>query len=64
MDTKPLIGISANYAENNSKLAENYYKSVVAAGGIPVIVPVTTDSEVLERRFLCSTALFAVAEAI
>ena len=49
MDTKPLIGISANYAENNSKLAENYYKSVVAAGGIPVIVPVTTDSEVLEK---------------
>lgn len=46
---KPLIGISANYAENNAKIAENYYKSIIAAGGIPVIIPVTTCSEVLER---------------
>ncbi len=46
---KPLIGISANYGENNSKLAENYYKSIIAAGGIPVIIPVTDCNDTLER---------------
>lgn len=46
---KPLIGISANYAENNAKLAENYYKSVIAAGGVPVIIPITDNTEILER---------------
>lgn len=48
MNIKPLIGISANYGDNNSKLAENYYKSVVAVGGVPVIIPVTDDLTTIE----------------
>lgn len=48
MNIKPLIGISANYGDNNSKLAENYYKSVVAVGGVPVIIPVTDDLATIE----------------
>lgn len=48
MNIKPLIGISANYGDSNSKLAENYYKSVVAVGGVPVIIPVTDDLATIE----------------
>ena len=46
---KPLIGISANFQENNSMLAQQYYESVILAGGAPVIIPVTTDNEVLTK---------------
>jgi microsomal dipeptidase-like Zn-dependent dipeptidase/gamma-glutamyl-gamma-aminobutyrate hydrolase PuuD len=46
---KPIIGISANYKENNSMLAEKYYQSVILAGGAPVIVPATTDKAVLAK---------------
>ena len=48
MNIKPLIGISANYGDSNSKLAENYYKSIVAVGGVPVIIPVTDDLATIE----------------
>ena len=39
---KPVIGITANYGEQTAKLAEGYYKQVVAAGGIPLIIPPLT----------------------
>ena len=35
----PLIGITGNYGEKGCELGEGYYRSVVAAGGIPVVVP-------------------------
>ncbi|MBR1687915.1 MAG: membrane dipeptidase [Prevotella sp.] len=44
---KPVIGITGNYAEQSAKLAEGYYKSVVRAGGVPVIIPPTADTEVI-----------------
>jgi microsomal dipeptidase-like Zn-dependent dipeptidase/gamma-glutamyl-gamma-aminobutyrate hydrolase PuuD len=46
---KPLIGISANYKENNSMLAEKYYESVIAAGGVPVIIPVMQNPIVIDK---------------
>ncbi|MBP5731371.1 MAG: membrane dipeptidase [Bacteroidaceae bacterium] len=36
---KPVIGITANFGEYGSQLAEAYYESVRIAGGVPVIVP-------------------------
>ena len=42
---KPVIGITANYGEQLSKLAEGYYKSVVRAGGVPVIIPPLSDTD-------------------
>lgn len=36
---RPLIGITGNYANETCTLAEGYYKSVLQAGGIPVIIP-------------------------
>lgn len=41
-DERPVIGITANYGEQTAKLAEGYYKQVVAAGGIPLIIPPLT----------------------
>ena len=41
-EERPVIGITANYGEQTAKLAEGYYKQVVAAGGIPLIIPPLT----------------------
>ena len=44
-DVKPVIGITGNYGELTCKLAEGYYKSVVAAGGVPLIIPPVADKD-------------------
>ena len=44
---KPLIGITANYKDDNACLAEAYYASVVEAGGVPLIIPPYTNREAL-----------------
>lgn len=36
---QPLIGISGNFKDMNCTLAMPYWNSVIAAGGIPVIIP-------------------------
>ena len=38
-ERKPVIGITANYADGEARLSERYYKAVAAAGGVPVIIP-------------------------
>jgi microsomal dipeptidase-like Zn-dependent dipeptidase/gamma-glutamyl-gamma-aminobutyrate hydrolase PuuD len=44
---RPLIAISANRKDGLSSVAEPYYKSVILAGGTPLIVPVCCSIEVL-----------------
>ena len=44
---QPVIGITGNYTEQACKLSEGYYKSVVAAGGVPVIIPPVGDPDVI-----------------
>ena len=44
---KPVIGITGNYGELTCKLAEGYYKSVMRAGGVPVIIPPLSDTSVI-----------------
>lgn len=36
---KPIIGITANFNEGNACLAEAYYASILAAGGVPLLIP-------------------------
>ena len=43
----PVIGITGNYGEQTCKLGERYYKQVVEAGGTPLILPPTSNREVL-----------------
>lgn len=45
--TKPVIGITANYEDQKSTLASTYYDSVIKAGGVPVIIPPTPDQHVI-----------------
>ena len=42
---RPVIGITGNYSAPECRLAEAYYKSVVAAGGTPLIIPPLADKD-------------------
>jgi len=44
---KPVIGITGNYGEQLCKIAEGYYKSILRAGGVPVILPPLSDIDVI-----------------
>ena len=55
MRTRPLIGMNADYhpprkhEDPRSSIHSGYYDSVVAAGGIPVVIPPLTDADHLAR---------------
>lgn len=44
---RTVIGITGNYEELTCKLGRGYYDSIIRAGGIPVIIPPSADSNVL-----------------
>lgn len=44
---QPVIGITGNYGDLTCKLGEGYYKSVVAAGGVPLIIPPIADKDTI-----------------
>ena len=44
---KPVIGMTANHSDIDATIREAYYKQVVAAGGVPVIIPPVTDVSVV-----------------
>ena len=46
-DRQPVIGITGNYDDLACKLGQGYYKSVVAAGGVPVIIPPVADTDTI-----------------
>ena len=46
-EDKPVIGITGNYDDLTCKLGQGYYKSVVAAGGVPLVIPPVADKEVI-----------------
>ena len=44
---QPIIGLTANYEGIDATLRDRYYRQVVKAGGVPVIVPPLADKNVL-----------------
>lgn len=46
-DDRPVIGISGNYGDGECRIAEGYYKSVIQAGGVPVVIPPSADTDVI-----------------
>jgi membrane dipeptidase len=46
-ERQPVIGITSNYESLTCKLGRGYYDSVIQAGGTPVIIPPSTDTNVL-----------------
>lgn len=46
-ESRPVIGITANHEDIDATLRERYYKQVIAAGGVPVIIPPVADADVI-----------------
>lgn len=46
-ERRPVIGITGNYEDLACKLGKGYYQSVIAAGGVPLIIPPSADKDVL-----------------
>ena len=46
-DRQPVIGITGNYDDLSCKLGQGYYKSVVAAGGVPLVIPPVADTDTI-----------------
>lgn len=46
-DRRPVIGITANYSDIDATLRDRYYKQIVTAGGIPVIIPPIADAKII-----------------
>lgn len=44
---RPMIGLTANYNDPDATLRSYYYRQVVMAGGVPVIIPPVADSDVI-----------------
>ncbi len=44
---RPVIGITANYAEGEERLSRFYYKSVEKAGGVPLVIPPSADTDTI-----------------
>ena len=44
---RPVIGITGNFGDKGCELAEGYYRSVLEAGGTPVVIPPFEDKESL-----------------
>lgn len=44
---KPVIGLTGNFVDGETRLVDKYYKSVMAAGGVPIVVPPLPDAEAI-----------------
>lgn len=45
----PIIGISVNIDEQTSRLHEAYIRSILDAGGVPILIPATNDIDALRE---------------
>ena len=46
-ERRPVIGITGNYEDGQLRLGRGYYDSVVAAGGVPLVIPPVADTDVI-----------------
>ena len=44
---RPVIGITANYADGDAQVRDRYYRQVVEAGGVPLLIPPVADKAVI-----------------
>ncbi len=44
---QPVIGITGNFGDKGCELARGYYESIIASGGVPVIIPPSTDRDTM-----------------
>ena len=46
-DHRPMIGLTGNCADIDVTIRNYYHKQIVAAGGVPVIIPPVADKDVI-----------------
>ncbi len=46
-ERQPIIGLTGNFADGDTRLCDRYYNSVIKAGGTPVIIPPVANSDVI-----------------
>lgn len=57
-DQKPVIGISSTWGNGvSTSVPSDYVEAVFAAGGVPLVIPVTHDKEILSRTLDCVDAV-------
>jgi microsomal dipeptidase-like Zn-dependent dipeptidase/gamma-glutamyl-gamma-aminobutyrate hydrolase PuuD len=44
---RPVIGITGNYEDSQLRLGRGYYDSIVAAGGVPLVLPPVDDTDTI-----------------
>ena len=44
---RPVIGITGNYEDSQLRLGRGYYDSIVAAGGVPLVLPPVADTDTI-----------------
>ena len=59
----PVIGITANFRDGNAAVAEAYYKSVIEAGGTPLIIPPYPSRDALLETLRCVDAVLLTGGA-
>ena len=46
-ENRPVIGITANYSDIDATVRDRYYKQIINAGGVPVIIPPFADTAII-----------------
>lgn len=46
-ERRPMVGITANFADGNATLRNHYYEQIVKAGGVPVLIPPVDDVDTI-----------------
>lgn len=46
-ECRPVIGVTANYVKADATVSNYYYNQVIAAGGVPVVIPPVADADVI-----------------
>ena len=46
-ENRPVIGITANYSDIDATVRDRYYKQIINAGGVPVIIPPIADTAIV-----------------
>ena len=67
VDERPLIGLTPRFMKergfsDGESIAEVQMDAILAAGGIPVMMPLTDDDALIDRYVKCATALICPAD--
>ena len=61
--SRPVIGIVTNFADQDVTIREVFHKQVIDAGGTPLLIPPTTDTQVIVNILNCIDGLLLTGGA-